>query len=163
MPEETRLFIRSFLFALVVATAYWFVSYDAIGTVLLGGFAAASLAAFALLKRGAPRRDDRHAGSSAVAGRLLVQVRDLVGTAEDPAHERPFEDERGRIPVASLAPVLLGVGVAMVALGLIFGIWSVIAGAIPLALGLREWLREVNGELRALAADEEAEPTRDGR
>jgi hypothetical protein len=163
VPEETRLFIRSFLFALVVATAYWFVSYDAIGTVLLGGFAAASLTAFALLKRGAPRRDDRPTGSSSVAGGLLVQVRDLIGTAEDPAHERPFEDERGRISVASLAPVLLGIGVAMVALGLIFGVWSVIAGAIPLALGLREWLREVNGELRALAADEEAEAARDGR
>ena len=163
MPEETRLFIRSCLFAVVVSTAYWFISYDYIGTVLLGGFAIASFTLFYLLRRGQPGRgaepglagggQGRAPGSSSgIAGR----VRELVGTSERPGEERPFEDEGGRIPGASLAPLLIGVGIAMIALGLIFGLWSAVAGAIPLLLGLREWLREVSAELRALTADDEA-------
>ena len=161
MPEETRLFVRSCLFAAVVATAYWFISYDYIGTVLLAGFAVASFSLFFLLRRGQPVHAARQgSGAGQVAARspgggVAGRIRDLVGTSERPGEERPFEDERGRIPGASLAPLLIGVGVAMVALGLIFGLWSVVAGAIPLLLGLREWLREVSAELRALAADDE--------
>ncbi len=161
MPEETRLFVRSCLFAAVVSTVYWFISYDYIGTVLLGGFALASFTLFYLLRRGQPGRAARpgSGGGQAAAGvpgrGVGGRIRDLVGTSERPGEERPFEDESGRLPGASVAPLLIGIGVAMAALGLIFGLWSVVAGAIPLLLGFREWLREVSAELGALVADDE--------
>ena len=86
-------------------------------------------------------------------GRIL----DWIGTTERPGEERPFEDEAGRIPVGSLAPVLIGVGIALIGLGLVFGLWSIVAGAIPFLLGAREWFREASAELRAVAADDAAD------
>ena len=170
MPEEIRLFIRSCLFAVVVSIAYWFISYDYIGTVLLGGFAVASFTLFSMLRRGQPGRGARPAGSRGeqgvapgAGGGAVGRIRELVDTSERPGEERPFEDEAGRIPGASLAPLLIGVGVAMMALGLIFGLWSVVAGAIPLLLGFREWLREVSAELQALTDDDEAAAAREAR
>ncbi len=158
MPEERRLFVRSFLFALVVATIYWVVSYDYVGTVLLGGFSLASLVAFSMLRGGEPSRD-RERTSSAGQGGPVGRILDWIGTTERPGEERPFEDEGGRIPVGSLAPVLIGVGIALIGLGLVFGLWSIVAGAIPFLLGAREWLREASAELRAVAADDPAEDT----
>lgn len=153
MPEETRLFIRSFLFALVIAVVYWIVSSDYVGTILLGGFSVASLTLFSMLRRGQPTRS-----VPAEFGRgLLSRIGDLVGTTEHAGQEQPFEDESGRIPAGSGAPVLLGVGIALIGFGLIFGVWSMIAGAIPTLLGLRVWLREVSAEFRAVdAADDES-------
>ena len=152
MPEETRVFIRSCLFAVVVATVYWLLSQDAIGTVLLAGFGVASFSLFFMLRRGRPQ------GATGVATQpagIGARIFDLIGTSERPGEDRPFGDEGGRIPVGSIAPFLIGVAVAMAALGLIFGLWSVAAAVIPLLLGVREWLREVGAEIRALSEDEE--------
>ncbi len=152
MPEETRVFIRSCIFAAVVATAYWFLSHDPIGTVLLAGFGVASFSLVFTLRRGRSRgAADTRAREAGIGARIA----DLVGTSERPGEDRPFEDERGRIPTGSIAPFLIGVAVAMAALGLIFGPWSVAAAVIPFLLGVREWLREVSAEIRALAEDEE--------
>ena len=39
LPEEVTFFARSAAFALVIATIYWFVSYEPAGTTLLAFFA----------------------------------------------------------------------------------------------------------------------------
>jgi hypothetical protein len=157
VPEETRLFVRSFLFALVVATVYWIVSYDYIGTILLGGFSLASLFAFSVLRGGEPKRDtERTARAEQGEGRAR-RILDWIGTSERPGEERPFEDEGGRLPAGSLAPVLVGVGIALIGLGLVFGLWSIVAGAIPFLLGAREWFREASAELRAVVADDQVD------
>ncbi len=159
MPEETRLFIRSFIFAAVVATIYWFVSYDWAGTVLLGAFSLASLVAFAVLRAEEPHRAGGGTGQPDRAEGIVGHVADWVGTTEHPGMERPFEDEQGRIPIGSIAPLMIGVGIALMALGLIFGVWSILAGAIPVLLGVREWIHEVSQELEAVEADDQlAEP-----
>ncbi len=155
MPEETRLFLRSFLFAFVVAVVYWFVSYDFAGTILLGAFSLASLFAFAIIRSEEPAKDTRRTERSEQGEGIVGHVMDWVGTTEQPGMERPFDDERGRIPVASVAPVAVGVGVALIAFGLIFGPWGVVAGAIPLLLGLREWIGEASAELAAIDVDDE--------
>ncbi len=155
MPEETRLFVRSFLFAFVVAVVYWFLSYDFAGTILLGGFSLASLFAFAIMRSEEPAKDRRKTERSEQGEGIVGHVMDWVGTTEHPGMERPFEDERGRIPVASVAPVSVGVGVALIAFGLVFGVWAIIAGAIPVLLGLREWIGEASAELRAVDVDDE--------
>ena len=157
MPEETRLFVRSFLFALVVATIYWIVSYDYVGTILLGGFALASLFAFSLLRGGEPKRDRERTARAQQGESRARRILDVIGTSERPGEERPFEDEGGRLPAGSLAPVLIGVGIALIGLGLVFGLWSIVAGAIPFLLGAREWFREASAELRAVIADDQAD------
>jgi len=156
VPEETRLFVRSFLFALVVATIYWIVSYDYVGTILLGGFSLASLFAFSLLRGGEPKRDKERTSRAEQREGLAARILDWIGTNERPGEERPFEDEGGRLPAGSLAPVLVGVGIALIGLGLVFGLWSIVAGAIPFLLGAREWFREASAELRAVVADDQA-------
>ena len=121
MPEEAVFFGRSGIFGLVLAVAYWFVSYEVAGTVLLAGFGLATGAAFLVLGRAARGRD--------------------VGEAA-----APFEDEGGRVPLRSFAPLWVGVGLAVMSLAMAFGVWVVLAGVVPLALGAGAWLAEVGRE-----------------
>ena len=118
MPEEAVFFGRSGIFGLVLAVAYWFGSYEVAGTVLLAGV---GRAAFLVLGRAARGRD----GGEAAA---------------------PFEDEGGRVPLRSFAPLWVGVGLAVMSLAMAFGVWFVLAGVVPLALGAGAWLAEVGRE-----------------
>ncbi len=132
MAEEIRLFLRSAVYAAVVAVVYWFLSYDPVGTVLLGGFSLASWVAVGLLRRGQPH-----------AARLPSDGR--PGDAVD----RPFLDESGRTPSPSGAPVLVGLGIGIAGMGAVFGLWFVIAGAIPFVLGALDWLQDMTREYEA--------------
>ena len=51
MADEVKLFGRLSLYALVVGTIYWFVSYEFVGTVMLLGFGLATGLAFIILFR----------------------------------------------------------------------------------------------------------------
>ena len=51
MADEVQLFGRLSLYALVVGTIYWFVSYEFVGTVMLLGFGLATGLAFIILFR----------------------------------------------------------------------------------------------------------------
>jgi hypothetical protein len=130
MPEEALFFGRSGVFGLTIAAIYWFVSYEIAGTILLGGFGLATAAAFLILGRSARKV---RAGEAS----------DGSGTAS----EGPFADEGGPVPLSSAAPLSIGLGLAVIALGLAFGIWFVLAGLAPLALGASAWLStEMRGE-----------------
>lgn len=135
MPEEIKFFGRLSLFALIAGTIYWFLSYDAAGTVLLLGFGFATGAAFLVLWRSG-RTDDPAA-------------------ADHPTRpDGPFGDESAPVPTRSAAPLALGFGVAVMALAGAFGPWFLIAGAVPFLLGATDWLRSANRELsQAAAAD----------
>jgi Cytochrome c oxidase subunit IV len=126
MPEEAVFFGRSGLFGLVVAAVYWFVSYEIAGTVLLAGFGIATGAAFLILARSAGRSR----------------------RSEGARNSAPFEDEGGLVPLRSLAPFWVGLGLAVMSLALGFGLWFVLAGLVPLALGAGSWLAEVGREAR---------------
>jgi len=133
IAEELAFFARTGAYGLGLAVVYWFVSYDVTGTVLLGMFGAATAAAFVLLwrpVRGSPRA---HA-------------------------ERPFGDETGAIPLRSLAPLWLGAGFALLGLGLVYGLWFVVAAALPITAGARAWLVEVRDELRLVDREDDAHP-----
>ena len=48
--------------------------------------------------------------------------------------------ETPAVTLSSVAPLEVGFGLAVMALGLAFGIWFVLAGFLPLALGAADWL-----------------------
>jgi hypothetical protein len=123
VPEEVAFFGRSGLFGMVLAAIYWFLSYELVGTFLLGGFGFATGLAFLVLRAGSRR-------------------------AADPTGA-PFEDEGGLVPLASLAPLELGFGIAVASLALPYGIWFVLAGLLPIVLGAADWLKSVMAETRA--------------
>lgn len=128
-PTEARVFQGVALLALIVAVTYWFVSYEAAGTLLLTGFALAS----------------------GIIGLLLANAgsdwRAAAGGARDP--ERPLLDERGRIPSPTLAPFAVGVGAAVALLSLVFGPAPLLVGVLPFAWGAADWLRRASAELDA--------------
>lgn len=140
MPEEIRFFGRLSIYALAVGAIYWFLSYEAAGTVMLIGFGIATGAGFLVL-RGAPH------------------PRPAAGSADDGsrAPDGPFGDESGPVPTRSAAPLAVGFGVAVVGLAGAFGPWFLLAGAVPLAIGAVDWLRSANHELDQRArADHDA-------
>jgi hypothetical protein len=138
VPEEVSFFARSAAFALVIATIYWFVSYEPAGTTLLAFFGLASGLAAIVLFRG-------WRGS-------------VGGTAR--GTEAPFTDESGRIPTDTLAPLEVGFGLAVAALGLVFGAWLILAAILPITLGSLAWLHAAGEELDAI---ETSEPRAEGR
>ena len=146
MAEEVRLFGRLSLYALVVGTIYWFVSYEVAGTVLLLGFGLATGLAFIILWR-----RDRKVRAAGRAG-------DGDGGALDP--DGPFGDESGPVPTRSAAPLVVGFGVAVIALGGAFGPWFVITGLVPVILGAADWLRSANRELDQRAEADGVGPRR---
>ena len=137
-PTEARVFQGIAAAALVVAVVYWFVSYEAAGTLLLAGFAVASGVIGLLLA---------NAGSDWRASASGIRPRDP---------ERPFLDERGRIPSPTLAPFAVGIGAAIALLSLVFGPAPLLVGILPLAWGAADWLRRASAELDAQEARTDA-------
>jgi hypothetical protein len=132
--EEVRYFGRMSIYALLVGAAYWFLSYEAAGTVMLIGFGLATGAGFTLLRASARR------------------LPDAPDDAESTQPDGPFGDESGPLPTRSAAPLAVGLGVAVIGMAGAFGPWFVAAGAVPLLLGAVDWLRAANREL-ALRTD----------
>jgi hypothetical protein len=52
-----------------------------------------------------------------------------------------------------LAPLSGALGIVLLALTLVFGIWMAVASIVPLLIGLRLWLRDVMAEFRAVDVD----------
>lgn len=150
---ETRVFLFMAAFGLAVAAVYWFVSYEPAGTVLLGMFGVATgLVAARLAADPASRRLRKVASTQAepVAPAVLEIGPDDRVTEGD----RPFSDESGRIPDETLAPFAVGLGVAVAATGLVFGVAPVVVGLLPLSWGAWTWLTAAGEELAATRLDE---------
>lgn len=123
MKIEGWTFILGFVFYLVVGGAYWYFSGDIVGTTLLVLTGAlAFLVAFYTLytaKRVYPRPEDRADGEIDEA---------------DP--------EYGFFSPHSWWPLVVGLGAATTALGLVFAVWVVVFGIFVLMLGVIGWLFE---------------------
>ena len=158
--QETRFFLTMAVFGFVVAAIYWFVSYESAGTILLGGFGLATaviatrLAADPVSRRLRRGGQTRSAGSGAAAARPAsedVPETDVAGGGTG-GIDRPFGDETGRLPDATIAPFAVGLGLAVAATGLIFGLAPVVVGLLPLAWGAWTWLAAAGDELVATRA-----------
>ncbi len=132
-PAEARFFLFVGAFGLVLALVYWAVSYELAGTILLGGF---GLGAGLL---GVRLRIERHAGAPSTG---------------DEADPRPFRDDAGRLPGETLAPLALALGVALALTAVVFGVWLLVAGIVPMVWGAWTWLRGARDELAATVARE---------
>ncbi len=150
MAEEVRFFGRLSLFAITAGVAYWFISYENAGTVLLLGFGIATGVAFVVLRRGQPAAAS-DAGAAGAAG----------GSGEPGRPDGPFGDESGPVPTRSAAPLAVGFGLAVIALSGAFGPWFVLAGTVPLLIGATDWLRSANRELDQRSRTDDATGARD--
>jgi hypothetical protein len=150
MADEVKLFGRLSLYAIVVGTIYWFVSYEFVGTVMLLGFGLATGLAFIILFR-----RDRKVRATPAAGRSATDG------AVGPRPDGPFGDESGPVPARSAAPLIVGFGIAVIALGGAFGPWFAITGLVPVVIGAGDWLRAANRELdQRSEADANVQPDR---
>ena len=126
--DEAVLFGRLAIFGLVVGVAYWFVTYETAGTVMLIGFGVASTVASISLWTKPPR--------SALEAAL-------------PDDEMPAGRADERIPAPAFAPLIVGVGVAITALGLALGLLILPVGVIVAVIGARYWLEAAMREAEA--------------
>jgi hypothetical protein len=124
VTNEVRLFGAMATFGLFAGTIYWFVSYEPIGTVLLGGFGlAAAIAGVVVWRQGS------------------VAMTLGVGARHSTSHEP--------VPAPGWAPFGFAVGAAGVALGAAFGPWLIIAGLLVIVASGRTWLTTAMGEAAA--------------
>ena len=131
-PQETRFFLLIAGWAGALGVIYWFVSYEVAGTVLLAGLALATGALSVWLIRSQRVRPQGDSGSAA---------------------DRPFLDEEGRLPAPTLAPFAVGLGVALAALGPVFGLAPVAVGAVALLWGAGTWFGAAREEFDAQKRD----------
>lgn len=135
MAEEPRLFLRSALFGIAIGVIYWLVTREVAGTVLLGAFGLASMYLAGMLF-------GRWRGTG---GRLDWQPRRLIGL-ETLDGEPRLIPEPTRFPGPSLAPLLAGVGLALVALGLPWGPGFFVVAIPFLLLAASSWYRAAVAE-----------------
>ena len=158
-PQETRFFLFLGGFGLVLAAIYWFLTYEVAGTVLLAGFGLGTGLLGMGLLRARPRRvasaatrgdrasrDDR--GTSATAPATRGEAADLPGGGAAGV-DTPFETPLGRLPGETLAPLALGLGIALAITAVVFGPWLLVAGLLPMAWGAWTWLAAARDELAA--------------
>jgi hypothetical protein len=147
-PAEARFFLFVGGFGLLLGAIYWVVSYELAGTVLLGGF---GLGAGLL---GVRLRIERPAASPPAEPSPAEPTAGLPEVDTPGGPETPFRDESGRLPGETLAPMALGLGVALALTAVVFGPWLLVAGIVPFAWGAWTWLAGARDELAATVADE---------
>ena len=147
-PAEARFFLFVGGFGLVLAAIYWIVSYELAGTVLLAGFGLGAALLGIRLRIERPVRAAEASPDGTTAPGL-----DTPGDGAT-----PFRDETGRLPGDTLAPLALGLGIALGVTAVVFGPWLLVAGIVPLAWGAWTWLAGAGDELAATIADEARTP-----
>jgi Cytochrome c oxidase subunit IV len=155
--DEAAILLRVSVFGFVAGILYWLVTYEwfgVLGLLVLGagpGFAALWLI---LQERRAPgpKEDFQRA------------VRRFIGIPPpDPDQPGDYAADRLAIlPLPSIWPPVLSLGVAMFTSGLIYGLWLLLLGGTLIGTGLWGWVAAVNRENRygRLRAEREAGQTR---
>jgi hypothetical protein len=146
VAEELRFFLRTGVYAAVIAVIYWFSSYDPVhetydwaGTALLVAVALAGIAVVAILALFARRALHGRPGSTlAVLGRWLG-LGDPGGAADD----LPLATELDPLPAASAWPLLGGVAATLIGLGLVYGPWLWLPGVALLAWVAWSWVTQL--------------------
>lgn len=146
MAEELRFFLRTAIYAAVIAVIYWFSSYrqidgsyDWVGTTLLVATVLAASAAVALMGFFARRALHGRPGSTLdVIGRWLL-LNDPGGEADD----EPLAGGLEPLPRSSIWPLVAAFAAMLISLGLVFGPWLVLPGAALLAWTAWNWVTQL--------------------
>ena len=127
MKVERRLFLGAAAFFTITASAYWFITYEDAGTVML----AASVPAFAL-----------------VGLWLWFQARMHPPRPEDDADAGPGDgdEDLGYFPSSSAWPFVLSAGVVVLANGLVFGPPIAVLGVLLMIAGVFGYAREADSK-----------------
>ena len=139
MAEELRLFLRTGAWILVAVIAYWLISSEPAGTVLLA-FLFGALLCFVLAAAAfAPDavRGLRNAGPVRLVGRL-------VGFGERVEDPPPLRSDSGVIPLSSAWPVVTAAALVVVGMGLVFGKWLLLPGIALVVVGGIGWLTQLD-------------------
>jgi Cytochrome c oxidase subunit IV len=127
MTQEVRLFARMSAFGLIVGAAYWFLTYETAGTVLLLAFGLAAGIAAAAVFVGA-RAGRRRAAAAASLPEAPTERRAAGSVSVEP------------VPRPGWAPLGLAIGLGAVALGGAFGPLPAIGGIVITVVSARAWL-----------------------
>jgi hypothetical protein len=73
----------------------------------------------------------------------------VTAAADARAQDRPFQDEVDRLPDPTLAPFAVGLGVALIVLGTVFGLAPVAVGVLSFLWGASMWFSAARDELDA--------------
>lgn len=138
MAEEFRFFLRTALYAAVLAVIYWFASYESAGTVLLAVLALA-LGFFIVLGRLFAGAREPAMGSG---GGMLGAIGRWIGFTEPRDVAGPLEAGSELVPLRSAAPIVTAAGAIVIGLGAIYGLWLVVPGLVVLAIGLYGWITQ---------------------
>jgi hypothetical protein len=141
VPEEIWFFVRLAIYGWIVGIAYWFLTYEVVGSLLLIAFGFASTFIALLLDRTRRRAGRPPEGPP---------------TPDQPDLEGPFGSPIGRLPAPTFAPLEVGIGIGIASLSLAFGAWLALAAVLPLLGGTLSWLRSAEREAAATRRDEAA-------
>ena len=145
MAEELRFFLRTALYVAAVAAAYWFVSYELVGTVLLAVLGIALAAFLAVVAALAPRTvDDIRARRGGVVRRALGSLNRVIGFHDPVDEAAPLEGGPDLVPLSSPWPILTAAGMVIVGMGLIFGTWLIVPGVVLMTVGGVGWLTQLD-------------------
>ncbi|HET7471799.1 MAG TPA: cytochrome c oxidase subunit 4 [Candidatus Limnocylindrales bacterium] len=125
VPYEAQVFGRMAAFGILVGAGYWFLTYEAAGSVMLEAFGIASAVATIAIVLGSRR--GRHAPRTPTATTAQIDARAAVRDVEP-------------LPAPGWTPVAIAIGLGGVALGLTLGPWLLIAGLGVTLVGAKGWL-----------------------
>jgi hypothetical protein len=131
LSDEAKVFARMSIFGIVVGGAYWFLTYEVAGTVLLLGFGLA-------------------------AG--LATVANFIRSRRARADEVAQGESAETIPEPGWAPLIISLGIGGLALGAAFGPWLTIAGLLVAIVGGASWLSAAIREARSAHASRPPDP-----
>jgi hypothetical protein len=138
IPYEAQVFGRMAAFGIAVGAGYWFLTYEAAGSVMLVAFGVASAVATIAIVLGSRR--GRHAPATPAG---------TTARTAGPAETRGVEP----LPRPGWTPIAIAIGLGGLALGAALGPWLLIAGLGMTLVGAKAWLD---------AAMTEADAARDG-
>jgi hypothetical protein len=138
ISDEVKLFARMAIFGLAVGAAYWLLTGERAGTVLLIAFGiAAALAAVALFA--GSRQGRKRPGAVVAEGAAAA-----AAAGADGAHAEP-------IPEPGWAPLGVAIGIGGLALGAAYGPWLAIGGLLLAIVGGWNWLSAAMREADSVA------------
>lgn len=117
MAEEVRFYLRVALFTTLIATVYWFVSYEEAGTLLLAGIVASAVIFIVLIAGGVA---GSRRGPKTAAGILGFEETD---------RDDPLALGEDTFPTSTVWPLVASVAAVLVTVGLVYGPWLWIPGA----------------------------------